>query len=447
MIQKIGLITSILGVFSPFVSASSLSLQEAIATALKNNQKKSISLQDQRIAKARYDQALSGNYPILDISLIANKRDDNLIDEVDDDVKVPAFGTMHIAYTHVIMGTDTAIAQADAKYALYTGGKIASLQEQARQGIRYAEESDKQTDDDIALHVKQYYAASVLSRQLVELTQETVDRMEAINEITEAFYKGESLSVKKTDFLRSKLMLLSMRSMLEEMKEKMHLAQSALLFEMGEDADKEIVLSDGNLHEMSLPHTLEEYYETLYLNSHLLSQADIGLKVRDAQIDEAVSEYLPTVGLYANTMSIYNNRQGGLINSTNNDSWSVGVALQYNLFSGGLSSARVEEAKAEKMKLQAQQAYMKSGLTLKTKQAFLSLQKSANQVAILKEAVAIAAESRDLNFRAYQEDMVPTKDVVEAQIFESVTKASYYKAQYEAVVSKAELDYTIGTSL
>ncbi len=428
--------------------ASTFTLEEAITTALTNSYKQKISQLDQAIAKARYNQALSRNYPILDISALANKRDDELVDEVNDDIVVKGLPTpMSVSYTHVVIGTDTALATADLKYALYTGGKLSALQEQASQGMHYAEESSKLTEDEIIFHIKKYYAASALSEELLELTQETVDRMEAIKDITEAFYQGESLSVKKTDYLRTKMMLFTMQSLLEEMKEKVALSKSALLFEMGEEQDREIQLSTKSLHVKSVPKSLQMYYEVMYLNSHQLKQVQIGLKVRDAQIEEAKSEYLPSLGLYANAITLYNNHDGGIINSRNNDSWNVGIGLRYNLFSGGLTQYRVEEAKAEKLKLEAQSNYLKSGLSLQAKKAFLSLKKSINQGNILEEAVAVSAENSSLNFRAYQEDMVLTKDVIEAQIFESITKASYYKAIYEAFVSKSELDYIIGKSL
>ncbi len=429
------------------LNASPLSLKEAISTALSNSYKQKISQQDQAIAKARYNQALSGNYPFLDISALANKADDAMVDKVEDKIAIEGLPQpMSVSYEHTVMGTDTALARADLTYALYTGGKLSALQEQASQGMRYAEESSKLTEDDIILHVRKYFAATVLSEQLLELTQETVDRMKAIKDLTEAFYQGESLSVKKTDYLRTKMMLFTMQSMLEEMKEKVALAKSALLFEMGEDQEKKIELSTEGLHVKIIPKSLQTYYEAMYFNSHQLKQVEIGLKVRDAQIEETQSEYLPSLGLYANATTLMNNHDGGIINSRNNDSWNVGIGLKYNLFSGGLTSHRVEEAKAEKLKLEAQSAYLKSGLTLQAKQAFLTLRKSLNQGKILEEAVSVSAENRSLNFRAYQEDMVPTKDVIEAQIFESITKASYYKARYEALIAKSQLDFIIGKS-
>ncbi len=433
--------------------AQPLSLQEAISNALENNQKQKISHYDHQIAQARYKQVASAEYPSLDLSLTLNRHDEKFVDETKTSFEIPAGilapvpVSMPVEYTHVVMGRDTAIARVDLQYALYTGGKISALKEQAKQGIEYSQETSKLTEDEIIRNVKKYYAAARLSEELVTLTQNTAERIEAIKDITEAFYKGESLSVKKTDYLRVNLMLLSVRSILSQMKEKEKLAKSALLFEIGESQTTSIELTDKALHTNNMPKDLQSYFEALLINNHQLQQSNIALKIRDAQINEAKSDYLPTIALYAKAQRLTNNLEGGIINGTNANSWDIGAALKLNIFSGNLTKYKVQEKEIEKLKLQAQQAYLRSALSLQTQNAFSSLQSALEQVEMLTEAVAIAHENSDLNFRGYQQGMIPTKDVIEAQIFESMTKANYYKASYEAAVAQAQLNYTVGKEL
>ena len=51
------------------------------------------------------------------------------------------------------------------------------------------------------------------------------------------------------------------------------------------------------------------------------------------------------------------------------------------------------------------------------------------------------------NVRAYQEELVETKDVIEAQLVESFTSASLYRARHELRAALADLDYRIGRAL
>jgi len=438
----------LLGV-SPLL-AKTYTLQDAVKTALTNNQQQNISEQERAIATAKYHQALSVDYPTLDISLVANRADEPLIDEVSTTFSLPPLlggATLPINYIHTIMGRDTLTAKATAKYALYTGGKISALQEQAKAGVKYAEETLKLSADTIILNVRKYYAAVVFAQRVQKLMQDTVDRMQITYELTETFYKGGSMKVKKTDYLRAKMTLLNMKSILESMKNTTQLAKNALVFEMGIGSDKTIEIDVNSLPQVVMKDSLEEYFNKLYLGNHQLKQLKIGMQVKEAKMKEAQSGYLPSVGLYANGRTLHNNEHGGLINSQNNDSWNIGIAVKYNLFSGGLTKAQLQEAKAQKLKLQAQEAYAKSGLQTKAKSAFLKTKTALKQIKIMQEATQTAKENSDLNFRAYKEEMVETKDVLESQFLCSLTEAAYYKTLYEARVNEAQLEYLIGTTL
>ncbi len=429
--------------------ARTYTVDEAIKTALLNNQQVNISAQNQAMAEAKYKQALSANYPTLDITLAVNRKDQSFIDKTNYNFDASSYGfpPIPIKYTHTIMGRDTQTAQIEAQYALYTGGKITALQKQAQDGIKYAKENSKLTNDKIIYNVKKYYATVILSQKIQKLMQDTVDRMQATYDLTETFYKGKSLKVKKTDYLRAKMMLLNMKSILASLKNATQLAKSALSFEMGLDSSASIDIKENSYKTYKLDKSLKDYYQKLYTYNHMIKQTNIGMDAMDAKIDEAKSGYLPTVALYANAQSLHNNKDGGIINSQNNDSWNIGVAVTYNIFSGGLTTAQGQSARAEKLKLKSQQAFLKSGLKLKAKKAFLDAKTAQNQAKIMLEATEVAKENSDLNFRAYEAGMSETKDVLESQFMRSLTEASFYKIQYAYLVNEAKLEYLVGTSL
>jgi len=447
------------GLFLIPLYARTYTVDEAIKTALLNNQQQKISTQDQTVAEAKYKQALSANYPTLDLTLAANRKDQSFIDKTNYSFDISPVSSaissfipgmpasLPVKYTHTIMGRDTQTAKIEALYALYTGGKVTALQKQAKAGVKYAKESSKLSHDKIIYNVKKYYAAVILSQKTQKLMQDTVDRMRATYELTETFYKGKSMKVKKTDYLRTKMTLLNMKSILISLKNATQLAKSALSFEMGLGDSTPIDIKENSYKTYKLGSSLKDYYQKLYIYNHMIKQTNIGLEAMDAKIDEAKSGYFPKVALYANASSLHNNKDGGIINSQNNDSWNIGVAITYNIFSGGLTTAQEQTARAEKLKLKSQQAYLKSGLKLKAKKAFLNAKTAQNQVKIMREATKVAKENSDLNFRAYEEEMVETKDVLESQFLSSITQASFYKSQYASMINEAELEYLIGVSL
>jgi outer membrane protein TolC len=425
------------------LNAKSYTLNEALQIALKNNQKQKISNYDKEIAKKRYKEALSINYPSLDLSLIIDRRDEDYINEINGDYEI--FGkNYNINLTSVVTGRDTQIARAQLKYIAYSGGKISAIQKEALLGLEYSNEKAKSTSNEIILNVKKYFASYVLSTKLKELAQESVDRLKVLVDLTRRFYEGESLKVKKTDYLRVKMSLQNMKSYLEEFKTSQQLSKSALIFEMGLKKDDDIKIDINSIKLPKLEEDLEKYYEKMYVNNHLLKQVDIGLKVSKEKIKEAQSGYLPNIALYAKAQSMHNSYNGGIMNSQNNDSWNFGVALTYNLFNGGLTYFKTQEEKVKKLQLEAKKSYLKSGLEIKLKKEFLNLKKNIKKIEVAKKGVEISKENRDLNYKAYEVESVEAKDVIEAEFLYSLNKANLYKYQYDLYISKVNLDYIIG---
>jgi outer membrane protein len=69
------------------------------------------------------------------------------------------------------------------------------------------------------------------------------------------------------------------------------------------------------------------------------------------------------------------------------------------------------------------------------------------QKASTEAASAASEENRTLNELAYREELVETKDVIEAQLTESLMKAQYRKALYDCLEARASLDFVLGAQL
>ena len=173
----------------------------------------------------------------------------------------------------------------------------------------------------------------------------------------------------------------------------------------------------------------------------------MAIKVSDAKIDESKSDYLPTVGLMASVQNLYSDYNYGMTNEQNKNTWMIGVGVSWSLFNGMRTTNEVEQHRLEKLKLQQQQIILRDALALQIKQAFLQMKNSYKQYKILTKATQTAAENRDLNTRAYQEEMVETKDVIEAQLMESYTKGAYYRVLYNNALAHAQADYIVAKSV
>jgi outer membrane protein len=90
---------------------------------------------------------------------------------------------------------------------------------------------------------------------------------------------------------------------------------------------------------------------------------------------------------------------------------------------------------------------LREGIALQVKDVFLQMVRSQEQRDAMEEAVKAAEENRDLNERAYQQELVETKDVIEAQLVESFMKANNEKTLYDHIEARARLEFVVGKEI
>ena len=165
--------------------------------------------------------------------------------------------------------------------------------------------------------------------------------------------------------------------------------------------------------------------------------------IYDVKIDEAKSDYMPSIALLASAKRFDSDLNGGLINDATKNTWTIGVGFQWKLFEGFRTDNAVEEARLNKLTFEHKEVLLKEGLALQVKHAFIKMGQNKNQFDALERAKNASVENADLNIRAYQADMVETKDVIEAQIMDSITKLSYYRNLHDFALAQSQLEFIV----
>lgn len=435
-----------------------LTLDQAVRIALDNHQSRRVSRAALDQAEAQYRQAMAAFKPRLGLEAGFQRADQDRSFTFQGTVTTPDMalpigpgGTLvpipgqplPLNLDVKLFDRDLSQAGLNFTYPLYTGGRREALTGQARLGVDIAREEGRKTDLDLVRDIHRYYHGAMLARQMEQLASDTLERFQVLEELTERLYQGESLKVKKTDYLRSKTTTALTRSMLREARYARALVMEALANAMGLPVNTHLELAedpslpafDGNLE-----HSLQE---ALRYNPDK-QRLELAVRVAEHRIGEAESGQRPVVGLEARLYRAWNDYDGGLINADNRQGWTLGLGLKWDVWDGGLSRAGVDAARASRMKLEAQRVLLDNGLALGIKDDFLRVQRSRDQVEDTSRAREFAEENRKLHVRAYQEEMVETKDVIEAQVVETLAHASHYRARHDLLAALADLDWRIG---
>ncbi len=441
----------------------SLSLNDCISLALANNHSRAVSRMNIEIAEEQHRQAVSAYWPQVGVKAAYTVMDE------DPDFIFPASSLNTPTMTTVIqtplgpapvtipsssmniprqdvklMDRENFYASLNATVPLYTGGKISSVVRQAEQGMRAAREEARRNDLQVIYDVKRYYYGAVLAWELLRIGRETLQRMEVTLELTENLYTNGSGRVKKTDFLRNKTVVEGLRSAVSALEANEKLAKAALANTMGMAWDDRLEVAEERLPYTPVHTGLKDLVNGAYLFNPDWASLEAGLKVAQARVDEAGSGHFPRIALFGNLTRIVNSYDAGVVTPANKNSWTVGIGLEFPIFNGLRTTAEVHEAAARLRKLKEQQVLFREGLALQVKNIFIRMHSASQQKESSEEAAAAAEENRSLNERAYQAELVETKDVIEAQLVESLMKAQYQKALYDHLAAGAELDFVVG---
>jgi outer membrane protein len=334
-----------------------------------------------------------------------------------------------------------------ATIPLYTGGQVSAIVKQTEQGIKAAKEEARRTDLQITYDVTRYYYGAVLARELVQIARDSLARMEVTLELTEKLYTQGSGRVKKTDYLRNKTVVEWLRATLKELEGREQLAKAALTNAMGIPWDATVEPSAREIPFTSAKLELKDLVSEAYLFNPDWASLDAGLLAAEAKIKEAGSGHLPKIGLFGSFTHIENSYDQGIVTKENTNSWKVGIGIDIPIFNGLRTVNEVREMRARLGKLKEQQVLLKEGIALQVKHIFIQMMSAQEQKSSTEAAALSAEENRALNERAYQEEMVETKDVIEAQLIESLMKAQYQKSLFDNIEARANLNFVVGTEV
>lgn len=326
-----------------------------------------------------------------------------------------------------------------AMYALYTGGLARARLAQASAGIDAARHGRRESDAALAYDVSRAYWGVVLARRLHAVASDTRERLAVTLEMTERLYQAGSGRVKKTDYLRHKSMVDSVDAMVIDFASQERAAYDALVTLVGWRGPGPLVLATAEFPDGPPPPAVEAAASGAVAANPRIGQVDAGRLAASAGIDAARAGHRPKVGLMASVTRIGNSYEAGLVTPANRTAWSVGFGVDVPIFEGFRVTHEVAEARAAERRLAALSTALRDGVALDARQAALAIDKGVAQQAAAGRAYAAATENRELHIRAYQDELVETKDVIEAQLMEALLAGQLFKVQFELAEARAHL--------
>jgi outer membrane protein TolC len=464
-----------------------MSLEDCLSTAMQHNHRRSASQFAVAMAEAQHRQALAGYWP-----QINGKAGYQRMDESPDflfpassmsvpaqSINVPAgtalvtvpagvlgpsavqlpvrtpAQTFNVAAQNLpipaqdvkLMDPDSFVASLNLTWLLYDGGMRKGYREQAKGLVDMMKAEARRTDLEIADSVKRLYYGAVLARQLHQVGNDTLARMEATLNLTETMYKEGSGKVKKTDFLDNKVMVETLRAMVALLEKNEDMAQAALANTMGLPWNDSIKPTVKELPYAPYAENLDSLVSTAYQFSPNWAEIEAGIRAAEGAVRTEKSGYYPKLAVTGELHKWWNDYNAGMATDRNKEGWIAGVGIEIPIFSGFLTKNKVAQARARSDKTKEEQFLLKEGIGLQIKDVFLGLRAAQKSYQATLDAMTAAGENRDLNTRAYQNELVETEKVIRAQLMEALMMAQHYKTRYDHLALQSQIALLVGTEV
>ena len=464
-----------------------LSLDACLDAALQNNRRRPASRFAVAAAEAQHRQALSGYWPQLQLTAAALRTDeapDFIVPAMT--IGVPAQTIVTPASTAVVtvpagvlgptaiqlpvgvpsqsistpaqafqipeqriqvMDPSSAAGSVSLTWLLYDGGLRRGYRTQAEGLVEAMKQEARRTDLEIADSVKRMYYGAVLARAIHRLGLDTLERMQATLDLTESMYQGGGGKVQKTDFLDNKVIVSTLRSLVSLLAKNEAMSQAALANTMGLPWHASIAPQATEIPFDPLASELPALVGDAYQFSPDWKRLEAGLHAAEGAVQTARSGHAPKIALTGELHRWWNSYDAGAATDVNKQGWTAGVALELPLFDGFLTRQKVAAARARLAELKEQKILLQEGLGLQIKDAFLGLAAARDAYQATLDAMNAAEENRDLNVRAYQNELVETDKVIRAQLTEAFMTAQHLKIRYDHFALQSQLALIVGSEI
>jgi outer membrane protein TolC len=439
-LYKIGLLAALLllGVL-PSQAQTALSLEEAVAYALKKNINIRNSQLDALSAEARIGEIRAAGLPQINGQFGLT---DNLIiqrvflpaNAFGGDPSVPADAPPIAVQFGVKYSGNVG---ATLNQLIFNGSYFVGLKAAAT----YRELAQKNVTQSkvnvVEAVTKAYYSAQV-AEERAKVLDLNIQRLDTLMRDTRATF--ESGFVEKIDVDRLEVQLNNLRTERQKVTNLIELSYTLLKFQMGMPLTEQITLTDEvneeSITAMNAPTSVAVNYNNRIEYSILDTQGKLaGLDIKNIR-----SGYLPTVsGVLSYGHNNGRNDFGDLFTSRWFNNSVLGLNVQIPIFDGLTKHYKLKQAQITLDKLNQSQDLLSQSIDLQVQQAVINLRNSLETLETQQRNVDLAQEVVRVSKIKYQEGVGSNIEVINAESSLKESQTNYFAALYDVLIAKVDL--------
>lgn len=412
-----------------------LTVDNSIKLAVKNNPSFQISHEKIKDARLSQRQAWGATLPKVDVRI------SNIVDEKVRIIEMPDFldptktQRMKLDFTYDYQ-LDYSISQ-----PIFSGGKISRGIQLSNTSTQIAKLEKSLNETELAFNVVKAYLSILVAQEFLKVATEAYDIARDFYEITQKMYDQGTVS--KLDLLQAEVQMSNLLPRKTQAENGLKISEAGLRMYLGLEEDVTLVLKDEldyHPHDYSSEHLIQEALK----NRLELEQMDLRKRIGKLSLSMARGDYMPMVMLTGSYSTF-----GNVLEDFNNwdDSYSIALGLNFNLFTGGQTLTNIQKSKVAIRQAEWGRQALADAIRMEVEQAYLKLLESEKTLLSQEKTVVQAEEAARLARIQYREGTITNLQANQIQMNLTGARANYVQALFNYKLSDVAIKKSIGKNL
>lgn len=332
-----------------------------------------------------------------------------------------------------ILEKDTVYNRAELRHIIYSGGRVGAAIRRAAEGDMASRQAYLQAEAEAVAASSRAYFRARQAREGIAVAESSSRALQAsLDDARKLFEAGV---VTRADVLRSEVALTAAREAIIAAQNTFSKAMAALKNAIGLSQQTTVVLA-----EQSGDVLLDNVAQLEPEPRPGVVAAEALLRASEAAAAASRAEKRPSLAFVAD----FQNEPAGSEFPRRSNSFAAGVMATMNIFDGGLTSARIEEAEAGVRKSAQELETARQAAALELEAARLDLESANARLRTTGTQVQSAEETLRVLKIGYREGINPLSDVLAAESALTAAKVSRLAAEYDMRIAQIDLAYALG---
>jgi outer membrane protein TolC len=438
ILRKVFIPAILFSLFFTFISNAqekrTLTLDESLKIGLENSKTLHSSKLKIVSAEAQLSQANAAGLPSLGLGASYTR----LSSIQPYNITIPGLGSFNVSPSIL----DNYVAKATLTQPLFTGFKISSNSEIARNNSLAVKQDYSKDEQDVIYNIKNAYWSLFLTGKVKDAVDDNVQQMKAHLEDIQNFFK-QGLAT-KNEVLKVEVQLSEAQLSQIDARNSVKLAtvnfDNVINIPLSTDIEiqKDVQVENENIEE------IDQLIDKAMKNRPDLKSLQFKLDASKNGITLAQSGWYPQIVLAGEYDYNKPNQRILPVQNQFNGTWAVNVGLTYNLWDWGTTKAQTTQAESQYEQTKDSFSTLKDAVTLDVTQNYYNLVKAKEKVLVTQQTVSQAEENYRVTDDKFKQGLTLNSELLDAEVALVQAKTNYAQSVVDYELAKAQIERATG---